>query len=402
MYLLLFALLLTIFVGLLLKDSNIDDNTKPNSNNISNNTTNEIIEEPVEKPIPETFCKEVTDSEKVPSEVLNVITNYMDDYYRSMYTLEQVPANSYFCNDVQAAISEYSIKLIVESRKLFNDDFKLSDAYYVLNIKNCSEVDDNEYLIEVLEDDYLFFNCLDGISSETLDVDNIYRIKMVDSEYKIESLVKEQSQNIVFDENEVETVEEIVDIYNHYFEMLKYTIEKENSYKKEASNTPYVSSKKYTVAYDGDAAAKYASEHYLIRNEDYVDYSDGGGNCQNMASQAMIAGGMIMDTDGYDWYYNSANDNSYSWRTVKGFGDYVDGNTGYGMVAEEVKNIYYAEPGDIVHVGHRTSLSHATVVTKIVNGHILLSSNSIDMKDFPLEAYIYSNRKLIKILGYNS
>lgn len=403
MYLLLIVLLLAVVIGLLLRNTDIDNNANTNSN--TNPNSSDVIDnnENVEKPIPETFCKEVTDSDSVPSDVLKVITDYMDEYYRSMYTLEQVPTASYFCDDVQAAISEYSIKLIIESRKLYGDDFKLDDAYYVLNIKNCSEVDDNEYLIEVLEDDYLYFKCLDGISSETIDVDNIYRIKLVDTEYKIESLMKEQSQNIVFDENEVESVDEVVDIYEHYFENLKYTFDKENSYRNDAQRNPYVASKKYEVKFNGDAAAKYASDHYLIRNENYADFSDGGGNCQNMAGQALIAGGMIMDEVGdYQWYYNNSSDSSYSWRTVKGFGDYVEGNDGHGMVAEKVANIYYAEPGDIVHVGHRTSLSHATVVTKIVNGHILLSSNSIDMKDFPLEAYIYSNRKLIKILGYNS
>ena len=108
-----------------------------------------------------------------------------------------------------------------------------------------------------------------------------------------------------------------------------------------------------------------------------------------------------MDTSGeYQWYYNDSTDNTMSWRTVYNFEKYVDMNEGSGVVLQEVDNIYYAEPGDVVHVGHSTC-SHATIVSKIVNGHILLNSNSIDMKDFPLEAYTYPTRKLIKILGSN-
>lgn len=401
MYLILISLLFAVVIGLLFKNTDIDDKSSVNNNITESIDENETDVTP--KTIPDTFCKDVVNSDAVPTEVLNIITNYMDDYYLSMYTLEQVPTDGYFCDDVQAAISMYSIKLIIESRKLYNDDFKLNDAYYVLNIKNSSKVDDDEYLIEVLEDDVLYFNCLGGVSSETMGVDNIYRIIKVNDDYKIKSLMKEQSQNIVFDENDVESVDEVVDIYNHYFENLKYTFDKENGYKKFSESNKYVASKKYETKYNGEAAAQYAVNHYLTRNEDYADFSDGGGNCQNMASQALIAGGIIMDDIGeYTWYYNNSSDSSYSWRTVKGFGDYAEGNNGHGMVCEKVDNIYFAEPGDIVHVGHRTSLSHATVVTKIVDGHILLSSNSIDMKDFPLEAYIYSNRKLIKILGYNS
>ena len=131
------------------------------------------------------------------------------------------------------------------------------------------------------------------------------------------------------------------------------------------------------------------------------NFTDEGGNCQNFASQALVAGGMLMDETGdCNWYYNAYSDYVPSWVHVSSFYDYVSDNEGSGLAADLNSNIYYAEPGDIIQVGI-SSVSHTTIVSKVVDGHILLNSNSIDMKDFPLEAYTYPTRKLIKILGSN-
>ena len=91
---------------------------------------------------------------------------------------------------------------------------------------------------------------------------------------------------------------------------------------------------------------------------------------------------------------------SRSWVNVGYFYDYARDNEGSGLVAEVNANIYSAEPGDIVIVGNDT-LSHTVMISKIIDGHILVDSNSIDMKDFPLDAYTYTNVILIKILGFN-
>ena len=89
-----------------------------------------------------------------------------------------------------------------------------------------------------------------------------------------------------------------------------------------------------------------------------------------------------------------------SWVGVGYFYDYMLENEGYGLVGEVNANLYYAEPGDIVIVGNG-GLAHTVIVSKVIDGHILVDSNSIDMKDYPLEAYTYLNVVLIKILGCN-
>lgn len=363
----------------------------------------DTVEEPevIENVMPESFKGNIVNNQGVPEEIVNLICDYMDDYFESMYTFVQVSTNDYFTNDIQAAISEYSTKLVLDARVMFGDDFKLDDAHYDLRFDKFIELDDDTYSVFLYEDDYLNFKCLDGITSETLDIENTFVIKKVNDSYKIESHEKVQSQNIVFDENEINSVNDVTDIYNYYCDNLKYRIQKEETYKIEAQTNSYVPNKSSDDDYDRNAAVAYLEAHWRNRNDDYYDFSEEGGNCQNLASQVLYAGGAPMDFSGEDvWYYESSSDNTVSWRTVQGFEEYVDYNDGTGVVCEEVKNIYYAEPGDIVHVGH-SAPSHATVVSKIVNGHILLDSNSIDMKDMPLEVYIYANRKLYKVIGIN-
>ena len=91
---------------------------------------------------------------------------------------------------------------------------------------------------------------------------------------------------------------------------------------------------------------------------------------------------------------------SRSWVNVEFFYEYAKNNEGKGMVADTKVNLYYLEPGDIIIVGN-SSLAHTVIVSKVVNGHILVNSNSIDMKDYPIEAYVYTNITPIKILGSN-
>ncbi len=70
------------------------------------------------------------------------------------------------------------------------------------------------------------------------------------------------------------------------------------------------------------------------------------------------------------------------------------------MICDPDVNIYYAEPGDLILVGNG-EVAHTVIVSKVVDGHILVNSNSIDMKDYPIEAFTYTTVKLVKILGSN-
>ena len=355
-------------------------------------------DEPVVDVIPDDFCKEVNNADGIPTEVIDVIKNYMNDYFLSIYTLEQQDTSKYFISDVDAKISNAAIKLLVESRKLYDFDFTMSDAHYVLNVTNHSNDGDN-YKIGFLEDDSFSFKFLNGITSESYDIENSITIKKENDEYRIAEFEKVQGYYMMFSDNRDENIDEI---YDFYFNRLKNVIEDENYKKDLAAQNPYVEKKTYSVKYNREAASNYVEMYCHNRNDAYYDFSDEGGNCQNLSSQALVAGGMVMDESGdCEWYYYDHLDYVPSWVHVESFNDYCKDNDGSGLVCVVNENIYYAEPGDIIQVGI-SSISHTTMVSKVVDGHILLNSNSIDMKDFPLEAYTYPVRKLIKILGSNS
>ena len=387
----LMILLLSLMLGLITTASIAKKNSKPEES--------EVVPEIIEEVIPETFCKAINNADNVPSEVLDTIKNYMDDYFLSLYTLELQDTTKYFSNVIDGKVSDAAIKLTVESRKLYDFDFTMSDAYYVLNITQCVK-SDGKYVVDFLEDDSFCFKFLSGITSETYDVENTMTLEKVNDEYKICGYEKTQGYYMMF--NDSKNDDSIENIYDFFYKRLVNTIENENYQKSKAEATAYVPSKSAKVKYDRNAASEYASKYYHIRNEDYYDFDDEGGNCQNFASQCLVKGGMVMDESGdCQWYYNNHLDYVAPWVHVTSFRDYCNENEGKGLVCEVGENMYYAEPGDIVQVGI-SSISHTCIVSKIVDGHILLNSNSIDMKDFPLESYTYPTRKLIKILGSNS
>ena len=356
-----------------------------------------VVEEPEVEVIPGTFCKGINNADNIPQEVLDVVINYMDDYFESLSTLQLQDTSSYFLDPIEGEVSNNAIKLVVETRKLYDFDFTTSDAYYVLNVNTFYE-SDNTYHIEFLEDDSFDFKFLPDITSQCYDIENTIDIKKVGNEYKISHYDKVQGYYSMFSDNRNE---DLNSIYNFYFKRLTSTIEDENYKKQLASQTSYTGNYG-SIKYNRDSASKYAEEYCHTRNDKYHDFTDEGGNCQNFASQALVAGGMSQDSSGDNqWYFESYSDYTPSWVHVSSFSDYSKNNEGSGLVSDNNANIYYAEPGDLIQVGI-SSVSHTTVVSKVVGGHILLNSNSIDMKDFPLEAYTYPVRKLIKILGCNS
>lgn len=381
---------------------------KNNSENANNNT---VVDETDEK-MPDSFLGSFNDDYGVDDEVKKLIISYMDDYYRSIYTLEKSDMTVYFDNELSGSVADNAVKLLVESRKLHDYDFSLKKAHYDLTVTRYLEETDT-YYVDILEDDYMNFAFLNGIESSVYDIENYFVIKKSSYDLKIHDLNKVQGYYSCFYE-ENETVEDVEKTYDHFYSQLKDRVSYDNDVAKvKAEKNPYIPSKTYNREYDRTAAVAYLDKYYHVRNEKWFNYSDVGGNCQNYASQALYAGGIPMDfygeeqwkcyTDGEDPYVDeseSANGRSRSWVNVGYFYDYAKENEGTGLVAEIGVNMNYAQPGDIIVVGN-SSLAHTVMVSKVVDGHILVNSNSIDMKDFPVDAYTYTNLVLIKILGFN-
>ena len=402
MILLLGSMLLGTLCGALLLKRNSDIQTLP------------ADPQSEETSIPAGFKGSITDEYDVPKGIMDTITAYMDAYYRSLFTLEETDLSGCFGDERMQAISDYAIRLLRESRKAYDFDFRLTAAHYDLHVVSYRQ-DGDFYQVDLLEDDYLSFAFLEGIESQSFDIENSFTLKQIDGSYRIIDLEKIQGYYMAFYDADV-PLGEMDQLYDFYYSRLKDKIVYDQEVLRlQAQNTPYQSDKSFRGTYDRQAAVAYLDRYYHLRNREWYNFTDEGGNCQNYASQVLLAGGIPMDYEGeaqwkcyiedpdYDPEINeeeTAEGRTRSWVHVSSFYDYAKENEGNGLAADVDVNPFYAQPGDIIMVG-QDSISHTTVVSKVVNGHVLVNSNSIDMKDYPIEAYTYLNIRLIKILGYN-
>jgi len=172
----------------------------------------------------------------------------------------------------------------------------------------------------------------------------------------------------------------------------------------------------YTRDYDRAAAVAYAREWVGKRNPDWFDYAEHGGNCQNFASQVLLAGGIPMDTTGssvWKWFSDTPNQNavavgrSSAWTGAEAFFTYADENGGKGLAAVADAEFYTGEPGDLIALGLGDEIRHVVIVTEVVrdsDGNVvdyLIASNTTDQLDYPVSVYSYTRRRLIKIYGWN-
>ncbi len=367
------------------------------------------IDEPVA--VPNGFLGKIDDEYSIPKEIIQVITDYMDAYYLSVFKLEMQDMKDLFSNERMEEISEKSIGLMIDVRKLYDFDFSLTKAHYDLKITDYRQ-ENGLYYVDLLEDDYMSYAFLNGLESQAFEIENSFVIREKDKEYKIEDLEKIQGYYMAFYDDERDPQ----DVYDYYYSELKDMLTYHNEVlRRKASQNAYSSDRYASGTYDRSAAVAYLDQYSHSRNPQWYNFTDEGGNCQNYASQALLAGGIPMDHEGEEQWKCYVEDPDYdpginedetasgrtrSWVNVGYFYNYAKYNEGKGLAAETDVNLFYAQPGDIIMVGNG-GLSHTVMVSKVVDGHILVDSNSIDMKDYPLEAYTYTNITLIKILGYN-
>lgn len=381
---------------------------KDNKND-SIDTQEVIIDNKSNDTIPDSFLGHFNDQYDIDENVKKLIIRYMDAYYKSLYELEVVDTADLFDNELSARISNTAMNYIVNTRKLYNDDLKIRNAHYDLNITNYSKEGDM-YYVDLLEDDYMHFAFSKDIESSAYDIENYFVIRFDGTDYKIHDLRKVQGYYLSF--YDLDYIDSIDKTYNYLYRQMSDMVSYNNDVLK---NKPIESSNiQVSKPYNREAAVEYLDKYYHTRNQEWFNYSETGGNCQNYASQALLAGGIPMDFYGEqqwkcygDVIYDpevdeseSASGRSRSWVNVGYFYDYALNNYGTGLVTEITSNLNEAKIGDIIIVGN-DDLAHTVMISKIVDGHIFVNSNSIDMKDYPISAYNYTKVILIKILGYN-
>jgi len=357
-------------------------------------------------------------NEELTKDVEKLLVDFFNVYYRSMKELKVYDTDNFFTTDSKdKLLYKTSLELLIESRKKQLNDLKLKDVKYDLTINKIKNKD-NIISIELNEDSYLDFNFL-NFTSKVYNVLNKFEIVKENEQYKIKSFNKEQGffvmvQYLIDEDENYES--EIQRVKTYYLNKFNDKLDEQNKLYQDYLSNKNKQFKTCDNSYDRQKAVEYALKYVTIRDADKIAYDNYGGNCQNYASWVLYNGGIPMDTVGssqwkhYGGEINERNikvGRSTSWTGVPQFYSYAKSNTGYGLCSEVDVNPYYAQKGDIIQVGYNDKYRHTALVIDTFSKDdnvvdIILSSNTGDLEYFPLSAYVYPEKRLIKILGWNN
>lgn len=415
-------LMLIIIIILIIKLSSvlINSNKDKNEDTVKNNTI-------VKNNEPKTYLNKIskTDNynEDIDKDIQNTIVKYMDSYFKSITTLKEIDMTNLFCDDAyeEAYINQTAISLLINSRKLERNKMTIGNAKYDIIFDDIDNENDT-VTVKVLENDYFHFDFMKDIESKTYEVENTFVLKKTNNTYKIKSLRKVQDFYVMIT-NEYKTgksdkdaKKELDKMKEDYISDFKDEVSDFKTYLSRYENKKDTITKTCDYKYDRTKALSYAKKYVTNRNSEWSNFSEYGGNCQNFASQVVYNGGVPMDLQGdaiWKYYGDTLNETknksgrSPSWTGVTFFYDYAKANEGYGLCAEVDINPFYAEAGDIGQVGYNNNYRHTVVIignVKDKNGKItdlLINSNSLNLENYPLSGYVYPNKRIIKILGWN-
>lgn len=389
-----------------------NDKTKINENKCDKNSCS-IIEE-IKKEEPNTYLNKITYDVNIDKEIENKIIEYMDIYYKSMKELKSYDMTYLFSNEEQGLINQTAVDLLVEIRKLKPNDLTLDSALYDLKIESVKNNGDSITVV-VREDNYLRFNFMKDILSRVYNIENDFTFVKINGEYKISKYNKVQDFYVMITDKYKSGGEYSLNkIKNDYLDVVSKKEEKLKIDYQKFLNNEGINIKTCDHTYNRDKAYEYAIKWVNKRNSEWTKYNS---NCQNYASQVIYAGGVPMDYYGsasLQWKHYSASLNEsevasglvYTWTYVPYFYNYVKNNKGYGLCGDVDVNLFYAEAGDVIHVGASGPTRHALVVIgpykkdgKVVD--ILVNSNTVDLENYPISAYVYPYKELLKIYGWN-
>ena len=155
-----------------------------------------------------------------------------------------------------------------------------------------------------------------------------------------------------------------------------------------------------TKPYNRENAVAYAKKYAFSQNPLFPNFAGIGGNCTNFVSQAIYAGGCVMNyTPTFGWYYISLEERSPSWSGVEYFYNFVIENAGVGPFGR-VATSDELEIGDVIQLGRETDGYYHTLLVVGFDGEDpLVAAQTDNAYARPLSTYDYDFDRFIKILG---
>lgn len=389
----------------------------------------------------------IKSADSLPDGAEKLIIEYNEKKYRALAKLEFTSLKEFFdtedlYGDVYSQFTDTTLYYLIYVRKNRTADLKFSRADFTVDVTKV-ELSDDIYTVTYEISEAVDFNCADGKTSYSRGMVTEVKIKKDGDKFLFTQVAEDTDVNLLIEEQvmlylgfdydteylkDVELPPEIN--YNVIFESIYKelkAIADKNIANLELSRKEYIENpERYKFSdnaktpYDRNAAVEYSynwvskSEH--LRNPDFPDYTDYGGNCQNYTSQCILAGGIPMDCNGsekqqWKWFDNEPNSlneakgRSSSWSGTEAFYLYCNENNNDGLKAITDINIYSAQKGDVMQYVVDGWAHHSVVVTDIIydaSGNpveILINSNTTDRIDYPLTAYGYTDIRGIHIIG---
>lgn len=152
--------------------------------------------------------------------------------------------------------------------------------------------------------------------------------------------------------------------------------------------------------YIRENAVAYARKYAFSQNSLFPNFAGIGGNCTNFVSQAIYAGGCVMNyTPTFGWYYISLNERSPSWSGVDYFYNFIIENAGVGPFGR-VATSDELEVGDVIQLArNEEGYYHTLLVVGFDGEDLLVAAQTDNAYARPLSTYNYDYARYIKILG---
>lgn len=152
--------------------------------------------------------------------------------------------------------------------------------------------------------------------------------------------------------------------------------------------------------YIRENAVAYARKYAFSQNPLFPNFAGIGGNCTNFVSQAIYAGGCVMNyTPTFGWYYISLEERSPSWSGVEYFYNFIIENAGLGPFGR-VATSDELEIGDVIQLArNEEGYYHTLLVVGFDGEDLLVAAQTDNAYARPLSTYNYDYARYIKILG---
>lgn len=330
-----------------------------------------------------------------------LLLDFMDCYYQSIADLRVIDPAVLFADSEETLYHKNIWHGLCVIRKLSPIDLTMTSYSYSLRCVSITPSEETEGDVDLVlrENNVVYFKGLNGLPSEQFGIKHTFTLRGEGDDWSIVKHWSDDNPYYSADYDRTTHQDKNFPAITDYIEARR-DLPREGLSVTAAADHPY----------DREAAWAYMLTWVGKRNPAFMAYDDYGGNCMNFGSQVLAAGGIPMDTNGgYEtgWYWYSGGQSTLPWVNVGSFRDYVAAPRVSGLVAVADAPYYSGETGDIITMGVDEPANHTTVILDAItdeNGNVmdyLLCSNTADLRNFPASAYYYTNRQLIKIIGWN-